>query len=183
MRALDWLTFFAMRAIPLTLACLLFSFLLGQRNGDVFFLAALYFSFTLSPFLSRCLYGNVTVLCVSNDEIVATGNIGKVFTKRLTVPTSEVESLRESSGGLYLERDSFWKESGWILPGLNREQGRSLIGAILMRFPDVWEVYDVQKRVPFGFRTGLRLLRPRPSDEESGMLTPNSPSGDGHSQM
>jgi len=165
MGVVDWLRFFAMRALPLILVYLFFSFLLGRRDRDVLILSGIYLA-SISSVLARWLYGNVTVLRVSSDMIVATGNLGKVFAKTLTVPTLEVESLRESGGGLYLERDSFWKESGWILPGLNREQGKTVIKTILTRFPEVWEEYDAQAQIPFGFRTGLRPLRLYPSEDE-----------------
>jgi len=108
----------------------------------------------------------VTELRVSDGEITATGNLGKVFARTLTVPTSELESLRESGGGLFLERDSFWKESARVLPGLSKEQGKAVINAIRDRFPEFWEEYDSQVSVPFGFRTGLRPLRLYPFVDE-----------------
>jgi hypothetical protein len=85
------------------------------------------------------LHGRATELRVTSSELVATGNIGKLFSTRKAVQASEVDWLGFNSvgqeWGLMLEG----VETGvcLLIPGLNRKQAKTVADAILRRFPNI----------------------------------------------
>jgi hypothetical protein len=83
--------------------------------------------------------GRTTELRVTSSELVATGNLRKLFSRRATVPASEVMWLGFDSYGS--NQPGFAVEGGEIglcvLPGLNREQAEAIADTILRRFPNI----------------------------------------------
>lgn len=111
--------------------------------------------------LSHWLQGRETELRVTSKELVATGNLGRMFSTEVRVAALDVVSLGwDSPGegdnrGLYLKR-------GWgrvcVLPGLNREQAADVVYAIYRKFPEIgMEEYNSGSFL-FGTNSGLTTL-------------------------
>jgi hypothetical protein len=159
----DWIKWFAKSAILITVLALFLKvadLVLGWKDSvDLIFLACFWFGMFVPPILAYWLNGGVTELRVTSNELVAAGNLGdNIFSKRAIVATSQVESLRWKTGGVLLERDSLWRRPIWVLPGLNLEQGTTVMNSILGRFPDLWEEYLGAGSLSSGYRMALRPL-------------------------
>ena len=86
------------------------------------------------------LQGRTAELRVTSSELVATGNIGKLFSSEVRVQTSEIKSIgyraggHGRQGGLYLKRG--WRNIS-LLPGLNPKQAGAVARTILRRFHEI----------------------------------------------
>jgi len=100
----------------------------------------LFSSPALLAILVGWMQGRSTELHVTSSELVATGNIGRLFSTEVRVPASDVKSIaykaggHGSQGGLYLKRG--WR-SVCLLPGLNPQQAGAVARTIFRRFPAI----------------------------------------------
>jgi hypothetical protein len=84
--------------------------------------------------------GGKTRLRVTREEFLAEGNLGRLFTTTIKIPTSNVSAIRFDDGGdggisgLYVRHG--WRNTP-VLPRLNREQTRNVIEAIRTKFPEI----------------------------------------------
>jgi hypothetical protein len=93
---------------------------------------------TVLSYIANRLHGRETKLRVTNEELAAEGNLGRIFLTRYRIATADLSSIRYDDGGdggiggLYI-----WH--GWtsacVLPGVSREQADSIVDAIARRFP------------------------------------------------
>ena len=84
--------------------------------------------------------GGETKLRVTCEEIRAEGNLGRLFSTSVTIPVTDVASIRFDNGGdggisgLYVRH-------GWrftpVLPRLTLEQTQTVVEAIRQRFPEI----------------------------------------------
>jgi hypothetical protein len=88
------------------------------------------------------LNGPITKLFVSQNQLIARGNLDRTFTNEVKVPASEVKSLgysvgpsEDSPSGLYADRG--WLKQTCLLPGLNKQQANTIADAIRRKFPDL----------------------------------------------
>jgi hypothetical protein len=105
--------------------------------------------------------GRSTKLRVTSDEILAEGNINKIFSSEMRIPVSEVKWLRFEAGGdnapsgLYLRH-------GWshtcLLPGLDKNQGIAVVSAIFAKFPEIVPEDKRGGSVLYGSESGLTSL-------------------------
>ncbi|WP_348262337.1 hypothetical protein P8935_21385 [Telmatobacter sp. DSM 110680] len=90
--------------------------------------------------LVNWIQGGETKLRVTRDEIRAEGNLGQLFSTSVTIPATDVTSIRFDNGGdggisgLYVRH-------GWrftpVLPRLTAEQSKTVIEAIRQKFPEI----------------------------------------------
>jgi hypothetical protein len=115
--------------------------------------------------VARWLHGRTTILRVTEFELGATGNLGRMFSAEVRVPASDVTSIRyESSGlgdfgGVYLRRR--WRRN-CVLPGLSATQASEVVCAIYRRFPAIGSKYHDPEALPHG--TGSDPITPGLSD-------------------
>jgi hypothetical protein len=105
--------------------------------------------------------GTSTKLRVTRDEILAEGNINKIFSNEMRIPVSEVKWLGYEAGGenepsgLYLRR-------GWsrtcLLPGLDEDQGIAVVSAIFAKFPEIVPEDKRGGSLLYGSESGLTGL-------------------------
>jgi hypothetical protein len=92
-------------------------------------------------YLVRWLPGRTTELRVKSDELVATGNLRRLFLKRMPLQASKVVWLGYIydifSDGLTVEYDDDKYSCICVLPGVSQEQAESIADAILRRFPNI----------------------------------------------
>ena len=84
--------------------------------------------------------GRSTELRVTSSELVATGNIGRLFSTEATVPASGVKSIAYKPGG-HGRQGGLYVKRGWrsvcLLPGVNPHQAGAVARTILRRFPQI----------------------------------------------
>lgn len=86
------------------------------------------------------LHGKKTELSVSHTELVARGNVGRIFYDEIRVSTSTITFLGYDNGGedepsgLYA-RHKFG--STCILDGVNEEMSNKIATAVFLRFPEI----------------------------------------------
>ena len=109
------------------------------------------------------LNGPVTKLFVSQNQLIARGNLNRTFTNEVKVPASEVKSLGYSMGpgedspsGLYA--DCGWLKQTCLLPGLNKQQANTIADAIRRKFPDLERGDKSPNSLIFGEKSGVVTL-------------------------
>ena len=84
------------------------------------------------------LRGPVTKLFVTQDQLIAAGNLERLITSKITIPADEIKYLGFSTGGenqpigLYALRG--WHET-CVLPGLGKKDVMNIADAIHAKFP------------------------------------------------
>jgi hypothetical protein len=83
--------------------------------------------------------GRTTTLRVTDNELVASGNLGRLFLTKVRIPAPEVDWLGYQcdilSDGLTIEYGE--EPCLCLLPGLNQEQAESAADIILRKFPSI----------------------------------------------
>jgi hypothetical protein len=150
-----WIKWFVQSAIGIIVAALLLAGadrVFGWKDSvGLPLLACIYIGMVAPAILAYWLKGRATELRITSDGLIASGNIGDIFSKQAVIATSEVFSLGWRSGGLLLVREGFWRRPICVLPGLNEKQGNAVMKSIAGRFPDLWEEY-----LQLGYRLSLR---------------------------
>jgi hypothetical protein len=90
--------------------------------------------FTCNLF-SLWLFWRNNEISVTNNEIEATGNLGRLFSKKVVIPWSNVNKIGWQERGLCVLRKVFWWPSVCILQGVDEEQVKTIRGAIFKKFP------------------------------------------------
>jgi len=142
--------------------------------GPIFVILALYFGWkwqrpwylafggiALLSLVANWIQGGATELRVTGSELLATGNLAKMFSTEIRVPADEIKTIRYEAGGegdpggLYIRR-------GWgrtcLLPGLNSEQADEVAQAIYLRFPDIGSGDHNPNSLLFGDQSNLTVL-------------------------
>lgn len=103
---------------------------------------------TVAGYISNWIQGGKTTLRVTRDELLAEGNLGRLFSTHEKIPVSNVASIGYDSGGdggisgLYV-RDG-WRSTS-LLPNLSPEQVNAVIETIHQKFPNI----PIQPYSPF----------------------------------
>ena len=88
--------------------------------------------------------GPTTRLSVTQNQIIANGNLEETFDTEIKILTSEVKSIDYVPGGEH-ESSGLCVRHGWsrtcVLPGINCEQAVSVRDSIAEKFPEI-NVYD-----------------------------------------
>ncbi len=148
-----WAFLLTKHAVLGLIVWLVLSLSFRPRRLDVPLFVSLYIGLCAPGVLTRWLQGCVTEVHFTRCEIDATGNLGSnVFSKRVVIPSSSVESLRWYSGGLHLERA--WRPPIRVLP-VTKESCEAVLKAILNRFPEEWEEHHIASSL-----SGTIALRP-----------------------
>lgn len=96
-------------------------------------------AFTLLAAVANRIQGGETRLRVTSDELLAQGNLGKLFSTHEKIAVSSVSSLRYDPGGDGIS--GLYARHGWrstlLLPYLTPDQTNALIGAIHRKFPHI----------------------------------------------
>jgi hypothetical protein len=126
---------------------------------------------TAAYLIANFLQGKETKLRVTSDEILAEGNLGKFFTTTIRIPASEVASLRYFQDAEGNSR-GVQVNSKYVLPGVSKEQGESVIRAITRKFPDTYAEDEGIGSFLFGVDSGITTLGL--SEDRSGNPTEKS---------
>jgi hypothetical protein len=117
----------------------------------LFFLILILLSSDVRRQASWLIHGRTTRLSVTNCEFVATGNILRLFSNAVRVPTSEARKLSYwtwlGSDGLYVNRA---RSPICVLPGLGEIQTKSVIDTIFRRFPEMESTVGCQTSIRTG---------------------------------
>jgi hypothetical protein len=118
--------------------------------------------------------GRSTELRATSSELVATGNVGRLFSTEVRVPASEIKSVGFRAGGHGGQSGLFVKR-GWryvcLLPGLNPKQAGAVARTILRRFPEIGSEDRDPDSLLFGKEsdlTALGLSNPQHNGREPG---------------
>jgi len=139
------IVFGSILCIALLTSLVMFGVLVLKRHDWLghagIFLTVLVFA-SYDHYFIRWLHGRTTELRVKSDELVVTGNLGRLFLKRMSLQASKVVWLGYIhdfySDGLTVEYDDDKAPPIiCVLPGLDREQAESTADAILRRFPNI----------------------------------------------
>jgi hypothetical protein len=105
--------------------------------------------------------GRSTELRVTSSELVATGNVGSLFSTEVRVPATEIKSIgfragaHTRQGGLFVKR-------GWryicLLPGLNPKQAGAVSRTIFRSFPEIGSEDRDPDSLLFGKESDLTTL-------------------------
>jgi hypothetical protein len=139
--------------------------LMFWRAGQVIIAAFATLS-SAAYFMANWIHGPETRLRVTNDELIARGNLHRLFKTELRIHAIEISSLRFDSGGERDERGLHAKldwGSTLVLPGVNEEQAEEICDKIAARFPyfPVGERFGRESRL-----ITLGLSKPAPEDSE-----------------
>jgi hypothetical protein len=118
--------------------------------------------------------GRSTELRVTSSELVAAGNIGRLFASEVRMSASEVKSIGFRAGG-HRGQNGLYVKRGWgyvcILPGLNPKQAGAVARTIFRRFPEIGSEDRDPDSLLFGKEsdlTALGLSNPQHNDREPG---------------
>ena len=94
---------------------------------------------TALTFATDIAHGKETKFRVTRGELVAEGNLGRLFTTEIRIPASTVKRIRFDEGGEGIS--GLYVRHGWrltcTLPYVNRLQAQSVIETIQRRFPEL----------------------------------------------
>jgi hypothetical protein len=101
--------------------------------------------------------GPTTVFRISEQRVVATGNLHRWSATDFNIPASEVKSIgwfsggEEGSDGIYVWHGWNGLKSTCVLPGLSRKKAQAVVDAIKMRFP----LYEIKTGTSLSFSLGI----------------------------
>jgi hypothetical protein len=120
--------------------------------------------FSLPGFLALAvgwMRGRSTELRVTSSELVATGNVGRLFSSEVRVPASEVKSIGFKAGG-HGRQGGLYVKRGWrsicLLPGLNPKQAGAVGRTIFRRFPEIGPEDHNPDSLLFGIESDFTAL-------------------------
>jgi hypothetical protein len=120
--------------------------------------------FALSSLLALIIgwmHGRSTELRVTSSELIATENIGRLFSTEVRMPASEVKSIGFRVGG-HGRQGGLFAKRGWryvcLLPGLNQWQAGAVARTIFRRFPEIGTVDRDPDSLLFGTDSDLTAL-------------------------
>ena len=124
-------------------------------------IAIIFAALAVIGILANWAHGRKTTLRVSENGIIARGNLDSWFTTETNLRVEEITSMEWRSasegdnGGLSVSQGF---AQAWVLPGITEEQGRGIIDAIADKFPD----FPVADRGPasmlYGNDAGITTL-------------------------
>ncbi|HWT65596.1 MAG TPA: hypothetical protein VN151_05740 [Terracidiphilus sp.] len=116
------------------------------------------------------LHGKQAILRISNNELIASGNLARIFTTEVRFPVGEIRTLKWDSGGedgtpgLYAKRE--WA-STLLLPYIDEAQASMIRDAVARRFPEIKIDDDYAASILYGNESGITTLGLNPSTDES----------------
>lgn len=130
--------------VPVVTAFVLWIF---WRTGALWsrIIAVVVGSSTALSLLASWFQGRETTLRATEDELIAEGNLGRLFSTEIRIAISDVLWIGYDSGGeggtsgLYVRIR--WGRT-CVLPGLSPEQAQSVVDCIERRFPEIPTEYE-----------------------------------------
>src|SRR5512146_466606 len=90
-----------------------------------------------ASYVASKLHGRETRLRVTSDEIIAEGNLGRIFSTNFRLAASDIVAIRFNPGGDG-DTQGLYVWHGWtnacVVPGISRAQADSIVEAIARRF-------------------------------------------------
>jgi hypothetical protein len=173
----DALLFFLVRepgaieriGLPLFAAIILWS--LWQSGSFAFQCFAVFALISGSAaYVASWLHGKQSILRITANEIIASGNLARTFTTEVRIPSNEIRSLKWDSGGED-GTPGLYANCGWnatlLLPYIDEAQAAIIRDAVARRFSELQIGDDYNASFLYGNDSGVTTLGLNNSTDEA----------------